>query len=163
MHIWRYIAVQRVKQMKKLPYLLLVMVLFASCASIQRSKDEGNIERISELINTGQADKLFAMTELPFLLDQEIIVLGKDVETFWSTIVQVGFKVEEPVLERGVKVGPESYKEFYDSMEVRTFFNKYLKKQSRLLELKTNTGQRILLLVTDTLFTRTIHGFKGPY
>ncbi len=103
------------------------------------------------------------MTELPFLLDQEIIVLTKDIATFWSTIVEVGFKVEEPALERGVKVGPESYKEFYDSMEVETFFKKYLKKQSRLLELKTNTGQRILLLVTDTLFTRAIHGFKGPY
>jgi hypothetical protein len=149
--------------MKKLPYLLLVVILLASCASIQRSKDEGNVERISELINTGQAEKLTAMTELPFLLDQEIIVLAKDVATFWSTIIEVGFKVEEPVLERGVKVGPESYKEFYDSMEVKTFFKKYLKKQSRLLELKTNTGQRILLLVTDTLFTRTIHGFKGPY
>jgi len=149
--------------MKKLPYLLLVVILLASCASIQRSKDEGNVERISELINTGQAEKLTAMTELPFLLDQEIIVLAKDVATFWSTIVEMGFKVEEPVLERGVKVGPESYKEFYDSMEVKTFFKKYLKKQSRLLELKTNTGQRILLLVTDTLFTRTIHGFKGPY
>jgi hypothetical protein len=149
--------------MKKIPYLLLVVILLASCASIQRSKDEGNVERISELINTGQAEKLTAMTELPFLLDQEIIVLAKDVATFWSTIVEVGFKVEEPVLERGIKVDPESYKEFYDSMEVKTFFKKYLKKQSRLLELKTNTGQRILLLVTDTLFTRTIHGFKGPY
>jgi hypothetical protein len=149
--------------MKKIPYLLLVVILLASCASIQRSKDEGNVERISELINTGQAEKLTAMTELPFLLDQEIIVLAKDVATFWSTIIEMGFKVEEPVLERGVKVGPESYKEFYDSMEVKTFFKKYLKKQSRLLELKTNTGQRILLLVTDTLFTRTIHGFKGPY
>ncbi|UCF98076.1 MAG: hypothetical protein JSV89_00725 [Spirochaetaceae bacterium] len=149
--------------MKKLPYLLLLVVLLVSCASIQRSKDEGNVERISELINTGQADALDAMSELPFLLDQEIIVLAKDVQTFWSTIVDVGFKVEAPMLERGVKIGPDSYKEFYDSMEVQTFFKKYLKKQSRLLELKTNTGQTILLLVTDTLFTRTIHGFKGPY
>ena len=149
--------------MKKLPLILLLVILLASCASIQRSKDEGNIERISELINTGQAEKLTAMTELPFLLDQEIIVLAKDVATFWSTIIEVGFKVEEPALERGARVGPESYREFYDSMEVETFFKKYLKKQSRLLELKTSTGQRILLLVTDTLFTRTIHGFKGPY
>ena len=149
--------------MKKLPLILLLVILLASCASIQRSKDEGNIERISELINTGQAEKLTAMTELPFLLDQEIIVLAKDVATFWSTIIEVGFKVEEPALERGARVGPESYREFYDSMEVETFFKKYLKKQSRLLELKTNAGQRILLLVTDTLFTRSIHGFKGPY
>jgi hypothetical protein len=149
--------------MKKLPYLLLTVLLLASCASIQRAEDRGNVERISDLINTGQADKLSAMTELPFLLDQEIILLQKDVQTFWSTIIQVGFKVEGPVLERGVKIDPDTYKEFYDSMEVKTFFKKYLKKQSRLLELKTEGGQRILLLVTDTLFTRTIHGFKGPY
>ena len=149
--------------MKKLPFLLLPVVLLASCASLQRFKDEGNIERISELINSGQAEKLTAMTELPFLLDQEIIVLDKDVATFWGTIVKVGFKIEEPSLERGTKVNSESYKQFYDSMEVKTFFKKYLKKQSRLLELKTNAGQRILLLVTDTLFTRSIHGFKGPY
>jgi hypothetical protein len=149
--------------MKKLLYLLLLVILLASCASLQRSKDEGNIERISELINTGQAEKLIAMTEMPFLLDQEIIVLDKDVATFWRTIVEVGFKIEEPSLERGTKVNSESYKQFYDSMEVKTFFKKYLKKQSRLLELKTNAGQRILLLVTDTLFTRSIHGFKGPY
>jgi hypothetical protein len=138
-------------------------LLLASCASIQRSRDEGSIERISELINTGQAEKLTEMSEIPFLLDQEIIVLPKDVETFWSTIVEVGFKVEEPVLEGGEKIGPESYKEFYDSMEVRTFFNRYLKKRSRLLELKTHTDQHILLLVTDTLFNKKIHGFKGPY
>jgi hypothetical protein len=138
-------------------------LLLASCASIQRSKDTKNVKRISELINTGQAEALTEMSELPFLLDQEIIVLPKDVQTFWSTIIKVGFKVEQPVLERGVKLGPESYKEFYDSMEVRTFFSKYLKKRSRLLELKTSTNQHILLLVTDTLFTRSIHGFKGPY
>jgi hypothetical protein len=149
--------------MKKLPYLLLAVIILASCASIQRSEDAGNVERISELINSKQAEKLTAMSELPFLLDQEIIVLPKDVATFWSTIIQVGFKVEEPVLERGARVGPQSYREFYDSMEVQTFFKKYLRKQSRLLELRTNTGQRILLLVTDTLFTRKIHGFKGPY
>ena len=149
--------------MKKLPYLVLLVILLASCATLQRSEDEGNIERISELINTGQSEKLAAMTELPFLLDQEIIVLAKDVETFWSTIIQVGFKVEGPSLERGDPITPESYKEFYESMEVETFFKKYLEKQSRLLELKTSTGQKILLLVTDTLFTRSIHGFKGPY
>jgi hypothetical protein len=149
--------------MKKLPYLLILAVFLASCASIQRSKDEGNVERISELINTGQAEKLTAMTEVPFLLDQEIIVLETDMATFWSTIVEVGFKVEEPTLEQGVVIGPASYARFYESMEVETFFKKYLEKKSRLLELKTNTGQRILLLVTDTLFRRTIHGFKGPY
>ena len=149
--------------MKKILLLLAVALLVSSCATMKMSKDEKDIYYISDLINTGDDAYLAKMSQLPFLVDQEIIVLAKDVSTFWSTIVEVGFKVEEPSLERGVKVTSESYKEFYDSMEVETFFKKYLEKQSRLLELQTNTGQRILLLVTDTLFTRTIHGFKGPY
>jgi hypothetical protein len=48
-------------------------------------------------------------------------------------------------------------------MEVKTFFKKYLRKNTRLLELRTLAGQRILLLVTDTWFKRTINGFKGPF
>ena len=48
-------------------------------------------------------------------------------------------------------------------MEVRTFFTRYLKRNSRLLELSTRDGKRILLLVTRGWFSRTIHGFKGPF
>ncbi len=149
--------------MRKLAFVLLAALALASCASIQRSRDRGNIERIAALINSGQAEKLAGMSELPFLLDQEIILLEQDVRTFWSTIAEVGFKVEEPVLERGARITDNSYREFYDSMEVRTFFDRYLKKRTRLLELKTGTGRSILLLLTGAGANRTIHGFKGPF
>ena len=103
------------------------------------------------------------MSRLPFLLDQEIIVLKKDVESFWTNIVHAGFTVDEPELERGTPISENSYLEFYDSMEVKTFFKKYLDRGTRLLELKTGKGQKILLLVRERCCSRQIRGFKGPF
>ena len=58
----------------------------------------------------------------------------------------------------------DSYKQFADTMEVRAFFTNYVKKDTRILELKTSSGKTILLIVKDALFsTKTIQGFKGPY
>jgi hypothetical protein len=143
--------------------LVGVVLLLAACASLQQSRDDGNVQRIARLINEGRAAELTRMSAVPFLLDQEIVVLPRDVDTFWSTIIEVGFKVLEPALEAGERVGPDSYKQFYDSMEVRTYFKKYLKKSTRLLALGTGSGQRMLLLVRDSVGHRTIYGFKGPY
>jgi len=103
------------------------------------------------------------MSAVPFLLDQEIVVLPQDVAAFWDTIAAVGFQVTEPALETGEPVGPDSYKLFYDSFEVRTYFKKYLKPNARLLTLSVHGGQRLLLLVRDRFGRRTVYGFKGPY
>ena len=152
--------------MKRIVQLLVaaaLVVAVSSCASLQRSRDVGSVRTVARLINSANAQALSAMSSLPFLLDHEIVALQRDVEAFWDTALAVGFRVEEPTLERGERIDGESYREFYDSMEVRTFFKKYLNKSSRLLELRTLEGRRILLLVTDSWFKRTINGFKGPY
>jgi hypothetical protein len=114
-------------------------------------------------VNAGRAEELTAMSMVPFLLDQEILVLPQDVAFFWKSTLAAGYRLEEPELERGSPVGPDSYRVFRDSMEVRTFFKKYLKKGTRLLELKTSGGQRVLLLLRSTAFSRRISGFKGPF
>lgn len=139
------------------------VLLLGGCASLQRSRDEGSMERISALINEGRAEQLAAMSALPFLLDQEIVVLRRDVDSFWAAAIEAGYRIEEPALESGEKIGPESYSQFYDSFEVRTYFKKYLSKNTRMLTLLTNTGQRVSLLVALAPGGRTIHGFKGPY
>jgi hypothetical protein len=152
--------------MKRFAVVLAVTVLalmIASCASLQRSRDTGSVRTVAGLINDRDAAALSSMSSVPFLLDHEIVALQRDVQAFWGTALETGFRVEEPTLERGLRVDAESYREFYDSMEVKTFFKKYLKKNTRLLELRTLGGQRILLLVTDTWFKRTINGFKGPF
>ena len=103
------------------------------------------------------------MSAVPFLLDQEIIPLREDIDAFWKDVVKAGFTVEGPALEKGAPVTADSYRAFADTMEAKTFFAHYVKKGARVLELSTSGGRRIILLVRDTLFSRTLYGFKGPF
>lgn len=148
--------------MKKLIALTPVLLLLLSCATFQHARDESQVSTLARLLNAGQADALIAQSAVPFLLDQELLVLPKDVAFFWQGIIRAGYRFDGPKLERGVLVGPESYREFRDSMEVRTFLKKYVKKDTRLLELRTSDGRTVLLLVRRTPFSRRIYGFKGP-
>jgi hypothetical protein len=137
------------------------LLFLASCATLQR--DERGVQGIAGLVNSGQAESLAAMSTLPFLLDQEILVLPQDVAFFWKSMLAAGWRLEEPVVERGAAAGPDSYLQFRDSLEARAFFKKYVRKGTRLLELRAGDGRRVLLLVRYTAFSRKISGFKGPF
>jgi hypothetical protein len=143
---------------------VVAVILLASCASLQRSWDQGNVETVARLINDGQADKLAAMSAVPFLVDGEIVTLKTDIATFWSGIVKAGFKVEGAALVQAAPFSPDSYKQFANTMEVKTFFAQYVKKEARLLELGTSTsGKKVVLIFGDSWFKKTLYGFKGPY
>ena len=78
--------------------------------------------------------------------------------------MKAGFRVEGAALQQGTPVTPDSYKQFAATMEVKSFFAQYVKKDARILELRTSTsGDRILLIFRDSWFTKTINGFKGPF
>jgi hypothetical protein len=140
------------------------LILLASCASLQHSWDQGNVEHVAWLINEGQADKLAAMSAAPFLVDGEIVTLKPDIASFWSGIVKAGFKVEGAALLQAAPLAAESYKQFANTMEVKAFFAQYVKKDTRLLELGTSrSGRKIMLIFGDSWFKKTIYGFKGPY
>jgi hypothetical protein len=152
----------------KISRLLLVAPLaaalaLASCASMQRSQDQGTVRQVAELINSGDTVKLAAMSGSPFLLDGEIVPLAADVSSFWQGIVKAGFRVEGAALDRGVPVGAESYKDFADTMEVKSFFSRYVKDGARVLEMTTSKGTRIRLLTRAQWFSWKILGFKGPF
>jgi len=143
---------------------VVALILLASCASLQRSWDQGNVETVARLINEGQADKLAAMSATPFLVDGEIVTLKPDVAAFWNGIVKAGFKVEGVPLVQAAPFAPDSYKQFANTMEVKIFFAQYVKKGARLLELGTSqSGKKIVLIFGDSWFRKTIYGFKGPY
>jgi hypothetical protein len=148
---------------RKLVLLFAAAVALASCASIQRAQDQVRVGQIARLINSGEAEKLTALSAVPFLLDQEIIPLRADIAGFWKDVVKAGYKVEGPELEKGSPVSADSYRVFADTMEAKAFFARYVKKGARVLELSTGDGRKIVLLVRDTLFSRTLYGFKGPF
>jgi len=140
-------------------------ITLASCASLQHSWDQGNVQGVANLINGGQSAKLAAMSSTPFLVDGEIVALKADVAGFWDGIIKAGYKVEKPELNAADPVSADSYKLFADTMEVKAFFAQYVKKDTRVLTMKTSgAGGRVLLIVKDNLFSsKTIQGFKGPF
>ena len=119
---------------------------------------------VADLINAGKSAELAAMSGSPFLVDGEVVPLKADVASFWAGIIKAGYRVRDPRLGSAAPAGEESYKQFADTMEVRAFFKNYVKKDTRLLELKTSGGKTILLIVKDSLFSKKIiQGFKGPF
>jgi hypothetical protein len=139
------------------------LILLSSCASLQRSWDQGNVETVARLINEGHADKLTAMSATPFLVDGEIVALKADIASFWSGIVKAGFKVERATLLQGAPLAADSYAQFANTMEVKSFFAQYVQKEARILELRTSqSGKKIVLIFGDSWFKKTLYGFKGP-
>ncbi len=142
---------------------LLVSVALASCASLQRSQDQEKVRQVAALINSGDSARLASLSASPFLLDGEIVPLSADVASFWQGIAKAGFRVEGAALDRGTPVSAESYRDFADTMEVKSFFSRYVKDGARVLELTTSAGTRIRLLTQSRWFSWKIMGFKGPF
>jgi hypothetical protein len=139
-----------------------VVLSLGSCASIQHSRDQGAVRQVADLINAGQSKKLAAMSVTPFLVDGEIVPLLGDVSSFWDGIVKTGFRVDAPRLDSGIPALETSYKDFADTMEVKSFFARYV-KGARIQEMTTSTGARIRLLTKSDWFSWKIIGFKGPF
>jgi len=134
-----------------------------SCASFQRSRDGDAARRVTALVNAGQAERLAAMSAIPFLVDGEIVLLPDDVDSFWNGIAKAGLRAQASVPGQGSTVGPESYKDFADTMEVRVFFEKYVKKGARILTVNAIPGGDILLIVAPECLSWKIIGWKGPF
>ena len=141
---------------------LAAALALASCASIQRSQDQGMVRQVAELINSGDSARLATLSATPFLLDGEIVPLPADVASFWQGIAKAGFRVEGAALDRGVPVAADSYKDFADTMEVKSFFSRYV-KNARVLDLTTSAGRHLRLLTRSQWFSWKILGFKGPF
>jgi len=141
-----------------------ILLALSSCASLQHGWDQGSVTMVADLINSGKSAELASMSGSPFLVDGEVVPLKADVAGFWTGIVKAGYKVQGPQLGMTAPATPDSYKQFADTMEVRAFFKNYVKKDTRLLELKTSGGTTVLLLIKDSLFSKKIiQGFKGPF
>jgi len=140
-----------------------ILLALSSCASLQHGWDQGAVKEVADLINAGQSQKLAAMSVTPFLVDQEIVPLKADVASFWDGVVNAGYRVQGAALEGGTPVDAGSYTQFANTMEVKSFFARYVKKDTRVLRMSTSGGTHILLLMRSEWFSRQLIGFKGPF
>lgn len=159
-----YQAVEtRLRKLRLVAAACVAAFALASCASYQHLWDQGAVGQVTDLLNAGRAPKLASMSVTPFLVDGEIILLKSDVSSFWDGVAKAGFRVEGAALDQGTPVTAESYKQFADTMEVRSFFSQYVKKDARMLSMTSSTGSHVLLLMRREWLYLKIIGFKGPF
>jgi hypothetical protein len=147
--------------MRKL-WLALLCVALAACATFAPRRYERAAEQIAGLVNSGQAAELARMSRAPFLLDGELLLLERDVATFWDGVTRAGFRIDPSATATATPVDAQTYIRFASTMEVKTFFQSYVSKKGFVVELDAGRA-RILLLLDRGKGGRTqIVGFKGP-
>jgi len=148
--------------MKKLCIIFAVILILSSCSSFKQRKFTNTADSIISFINTGKIDQMNSMTDTPFILDGEVILLAGDMDLFWRNISNAGFVINNPVYTDTFAVGDDDYKIFEDTMEVESFFKNYISEDAKIMIIETTDFRLIFLL--DDMGKREIRikGFKGP-
>jgi hypothetical protein len=157
----RYNRSEMKRTLSRVTTALAIVLLFASCTTLQRMSDERGAAWVTQELNGGNAAGIAAISSSPFLLDGEVIALPADTAAFWDGMVKAGVKLD-PELSRAVEIDTDSWREFGSSRDVKMYFQKYVAEGARLFELQTVDGRHVLVLYRASWGTRQLYGFKGP-
>jgi hypothetical protein len=148
------------KLMIGLPVLLALV--FASCASTPYVQKESDVLKLVRLINEGKVTQVEGLSPAPFVLDTETLYLESDVTTMWNNLKAASFRMANAEFVETKRVGPDSWKVFADTFDMKNYFAKYTGKDSSIVTLDTSDGRYFLLLERKTHGYPRIRGFKGP-
>ena len=141
-----------------------IVLLLASCTTLQRMSDEQGASWVARQLNEGDAAELATVSASPFLLDGEIIALPEDTARFWDGMVKAGLKLEAEVSRAvPVAVDGDTWREFGSTRDVQVFFGKYVDEGARLFEIPAPGGRHVLVLYRSSWGSRKLYGFKGPF
>ncbi len=134
--------------MKKALALLIILLSFViiSCTSVPYSRWSSSAEKVVDLINHPGEEYLEEITSNPFLLDGEIIVLDSDISMIWNNLNRSRFSFRNGVIRESLPLVAEDYSLFADTMEVKTFFSKYLPDDASLVKVEADNGLYYLIL-----------------
>ncbi len=134
--------------MKKAFILLMILISFLiiSCTSAPVSQRSSAAEKVVDLINHPGEEYLEEITSKPFLFDGEIIVLDKDISMIWHNLNRSRFGFRSGEIMDAVPIGADDYTLFADTMEVKTYFSKYLPEDASLVKVKSDSGLYYLIL-----------------
>ncbi|HUX21779.1 MAG TPA: hypothetical protein VMW69_11115 [Spirochaetia bacterium] len=121
-------------------------LLLSSCSTVPFAQRPKNAMRVIELFNSGDVQSLDNISQVPFLFNGEIVELREDVNTIWSNLSKSGLKLTNAQVADAQPIGPDTYKMFADTMEVKVFFQKYLPKGAALVHITFSGGSFDLLL-----------------
>lgn len=136
--------------MKKRFFLFLLAGLFlallSSCTSVPYSMWKSSANKVVTLVNSDGSAYLAELTKSPFLFDREIIILERDIEMIWKNIDDAGFVFQKGYEVESVPLSPGDYSYFGDTMEVRTWFEKYLPEKASLVKIQAPNGLYYFIL-----------------
>lgn len=141
---------------------VVILIAFSSCTTMKAVPKEKAIERFIELYNTGDTARMTEMTSIPMLIDGEIVARNNDADFFWNSLAQAGFTLDGSESYTVEPINSNSSLLFGDSMEVSTFFTKYVPETSVIVRVKGPVGDFILLLSGRKGRYPFIFGFTGP-
>ncbi|MFW5812244.1 MAG: hypothetical protein ACOCWS_04595 [Alkalispirochaetaceae bacterium] len=148
--------------MKKLLLLGVAALFMASCATVPVAQREPRIERLLETLNEGSVEDVLPATGSPFLLDREIIILDRDIETMWTNLREVGFTFADYRIRSVEEVTAESFRRLGESMDVEVYFQKYLPEGAAVVTVETDNGTFLLLTGGRVDGAPQLFGMRGP-
>lgn len=144
--------------------MVVAAIAFASvsCASAPYVQKEKGVLKLVSLINEGGVSEVERLTPAPFALDGETLYLESDIATFWKNLKAASFEMADARFVETEPVGPESYKAFADTFDMKNFFEKYTGKDTSIVSLDTRDGRYYLLLERKVRGYPKVRGLKGP-
>ncbi|RKX73555.1 MAG: hypothetical protein DRP87_18710 [Spirochaetes bacterium] len=141
--------------------LILFTIVFTSCATVPFAGRERNILKVVDLINRGNTNQLISLSQIPFLLDGEIIMLEKDLEFLWENFASARLAIPDPRVAETRPASESSHEIFASSMEVEVFWKKYLPEASFIARIVSDNGEFLLILGGRQRGFPLIYGFKA--
>ena len=141
---------------------ILILIVLSSCATMKAVPNDKAIERFIELYNSGDTVRMTEMTSVPMLIDGEIVARTGDAGFFWNRLAEAGFSFEDVDSFSTEPVDVRARLLFGDTMEVGTFFDKYVPETAVVVRVRGPGGDFILLLSGRKGRYPFIFGFTGP-
>jgi PBP1b-binding outer membrane lipoprotein LpoB len=148
--------------MKKILIILAVIIIFSSCSCFKVREYTDTADSIISFINSGKIEQMNSMTDIPFILDDEIIMLKGDMDIFWRNIINAGFSINDAVYTDTFDVESGDFKLFADKMEVESYFKNYITEEAKIILIEAKNFRLIFLLDENDKGEIRIKGFKGP-
>jgi len=144
-----------------IPFLLFLFIL-GGCATLNIREQEESIHDIITLINKGENNTLMSISAIPFLFDSEIILLKNDISLIWENLAKAGFSIHDPAVKEIGYIDEEIYALFSPSMEVKTFFKKYIPEKAVLATISSKEGAFYFITGGKRTGPATLFAMKGP-
>ncbi|MDY7029531.1 MAG: hypothetical protein SVR04_14670 [Spirochaetota bacterium] len=140
----------------------VLLLIFTGCSSLPVSQRPSSVESLVYKLHTGDAETAADLTDVPFLLDGEILVTERDAGLMWENLKKVPDLLADAEVLSITPAVPADYTKFADSSDMRVFFERALPENPTLVEIETSFGRFLLLVSGKKLGIPVLAGMKGP-